>query len=394
MFAEWEEQKGIVLIYPHIFCDFNANLDEVQECYESLIAEILKVEPLFLIVHPKDNNAKTRLQDFLSTLETKAYPCKIIELESNDLWARDCIAISVKKQHSQVLAQITSVMSNAILSGKTKTNKPGILNKIINKETEKKYYANFGFNGWGLKYPASLDNKINAKLHEIGLFENMETYGMILEGGSIDYNGNGLLLTNTQCLLEANRNPHLNKEEIEENLKNTLQVEKILWLNHGFLLGDDTDSHIDTLARFINENTIVYIKCDDLNNPHFSELNAMEHELELFAKEHNLNLVPLPFCDYVETQDEYYVETMSDKNMSSNSSFIGNLPINNLPASYVNFLFLNQRVLLMPTYNKPTDLTALQTLKKALPDYNVISINCESLIRQHGSLHCISMQIH
>ena len=135
MFAEWEEQKGIVLIYPHVFCDFNANLEEVQECYESLITEILKVEPLFLIVHPKDNGAKTRLQDFLSTLETKAYPCKIIELESNDLWARDSIAISVKKQHSQVLAQIT----NAMLGSKTKTNKLGILDKIINKETEEAY---------------------------------------------------------------------------------------------------------------------------------------------------------------------------------------------------------------------------------------------------------------
>lgn len=387
MFAEWEEQKGIVLIYPHIFCDFNANLEEVQECYESLITEILKVEPLFLIVHPKDNDAKTRLQEFLSTLETKAYPCKIIELESNDLWARDSIVISVKKQHSQVLTQIT----NAMLGSKTKTNKLGILDKIINKGTEEEHiYANFGFNGWGLKYPANLDNKLNAKLHEMGLFENMQTYGMILEGGSIDYNGNGLLLTNTQCLLEANRNPHLSKEEIEENLKSTLQVEKILWLNNGFLLGDDTDSHIDTLARFINENTIAYIKCDDLNNPHFSALNAMEHELESLAKTHNLNLVPLPFCDYVAKCDEDSIHNNSLVNNLSND----NLPTNNLPASYVNFLFLNQKVLLMPTYNKPTDLTALQTLKKALPDYNVIGINCEALIQQHGSLHCVSMQIH
>ena len=180
------------------------------------------------------------------------------------------------------------------------------------------------------------------------------------------------------------------KEEVEENLKSTLQVEKILWLNNGFLLGDDTDSHIDTLARFINENTIAYIKCDDLNNPHFSALNAMEHELESLAKTHNLNLVPLPFCDYVAKCDEDSIHNNSLVNNLSND----NLPANNLPASYVNFLFLNQKVLLMPTYNKPTDLTALQTLKKALPDYNVIGINCEALIQQHGSLHCVSMQIH
>lgn len=386
MFAEWEEQKGIVLIYPHMFCDFNANLEDVQECYESLITEILKVEPLFLIVHPNGNQAKTRLQDFLSMLETKAYPCKIIELESNDLWARDSIAISVKKRQSQVLTQIT----NAVLGNKTKTNALGIFDKFINHATEKEQsYANFGFNGWGLKYPANLDNQLNSKLHEIGFFEHMETHGMILEGGSIDYNGNGLLLTNTQCLLEANRNPHLNQEEIEEHLKNALHVDNILWLNHGFLLGDDTDSHIDTLARFINEDTIVYIKCDDLNNPHFSELNAMEHELEQLAKTHNLKLVALPFCDYAILQDEDSPKSGNAKNQSANS-----LPTKNLPASYVNFLFLNQKVLLMPTYNKPTDLAALQTLKKALPDYNVIGINCEALIQQHGSLHCISMQIH
>lgn len=378
MFAEWEEQKGIVLIYPHIFCDFNANLEEVQECYESLLTEILKVEPVYLILHPQDTNAKKRLQDFLASLDTQNYPCKIFELPTNDVWARDCIALSIKKsQNKQVKTQLT----NAMLGSKIKTQEHGILNKIIQSDmANEALYANFGFNGWGLKYPANLDNQLNNKLHEIGLFSNMDTYGMVLEGGSIDYNGNGLLLTNTQCLLEKNRNPHLNQTEIEGNLCRFLGVEKVLWLNNGFLLGDDTDGHIDTLARFINANTIAYIKCDDLKNPHFSALKAMEHELESLAKEHNLNLVALPFCDYILTSNlDSWAKQKDDKY---------------LPASYINFLFLNQKVLLVPIYNKPTDLSALQILKKALPDYNVIGINCESLIMQHGSLHCISMQIH
>lgn len=378
MFAEWEEQKGVVLIYPHVFCDFNANLEEVQECYESLLTEILKVEPVYLILHPEDTNAKKRLQDFLASLDTQNYPCKIFELPTNDVWARDCIALSIKKpQNKQVISQLT----NAMLGSKIKTQKLGILDKLIHNDTENQVlYANFGFNGWGLKYPSNLDNQLNNKLHEIGLFCNMDTYGMVLEGGSIDYNGNGLLLTNTQCLLEQNRNPHLNQDEIEANLCRLLEVEKVLWLHNGFLLGDDTNGHIDTLARFINANTIAYIKCTDLNNAHFSALNAMEHELEALAKEHNLNLVPLPFCDYIATSDiDSEAKHKDDKY---------------LPASYVNFLFLNQKVLLVPTYNKPTDLSALQILKKALPDYNVIGINCESLIMQHGSLHCISMQIH
>lgn len=379
MFAEWEEQKGIVLIYPHIFCDFNANLEEVQECYESLLTEILKFEQVYLIVHPKDLDSKRRLQDFLTSLDTQNYPCKIFELPTNDVWARDCIALSIKKAHNkQMIAQLT----NAMLGSKTKTQKHGILDKLMHSE-EKQVYANFGFNGWGLKYPSNLDNQLNVKLHEIGLFTNINTYGMVLEGGSIDCNGSGLLLTNTQCLLEANRNPHLNQKEIEENLCKFLEIDKVLWLHNGFLLGDDTDSHIDTLARFINENTIAYIKCTDLNNPHFSALNAMEHELELLAKDNNLNLVPLPFCDYTVCDD---VDSINSKNKGQNCKY--------LPASYINFLFLNQKVLLVPTYNKPTDLSALQTFKKALPDYNVIGINCESLIRQHGSLHCISMQIH
>lgn len=378
MFAEWEEQKGIVLIYPHAFCDFNANLDEAQECYESLITEILKVEPVYLILHPQDSFAKQRLQEFLANLDTQNYPCKIFELPTNDVWARDCIALSIKKtQNKQVITQLT----NAMLGNKIKTQKLGILDKLIHNDTSNQVlYGNFGFNGWGLKYPSNFDNQLNNKLHEIGLFDNMNTYGMILEGGSIDYNGNGLLLTNTQCLLETNRNPHLNQKEIELKLCELLGVEKILWLHNGFLLGDDTDGHIDTLARFINKNTIAYIQCDDLNNPHFSALNSMKHELEALAREYNLNLVPLPFCNYILKND---VDSKTNKEKDKH-----------LPASYINFLFLNQKVLLVPTYNKPTDLSVLQILKKALPDYNVIGINCESLIRQHGSLHCISMQIH
>ncbi len=371
MFAEWEKQKAIVLIYPHMFCDFSSSLEEVQDCYDSLIAEILKVEDVYLIVNPKDAKSKQHIQEFLESVENDKNTCKIIEIESNDLWARDIIAISVKNDNMQVISKIT----NAMLGGKAKNDDLGILDKFITHENNNNVaFANFGFNGWGLKYASNLDNQINSKLHKIGILEKMNTYDIVLEGGSIDTNGKGLLLTNTQCLLEKNRNPHLNQKEIEEKLKSYLNISKVLWLNHGFLLGDDTDSHIDTLARFINEDTIVYIKCNDLNNTHFSELNAMERELEMIAREYKLKLLALPFCEYIANDDTK-----------------GNI---NLPASYVNFLFINESTLLVPMYNKPTDLEAMQILKKAMPNYNIIGINCEALIQQHGSLHCISMQIH
>lgn len=380
MFAEWEYQKGIVLIYPHKFCDFLDNLEEVQDCYDNIITEILKIENLFLILHPNDTKAKDRIQELLHSLQEHAKKCKIFELESNDVWARDSIALSLKpKAKHSLLSNVTHILTKGVASKIDQTPHNHESNGDNTESTSQHQefcheFANFGFNGWGLKFQANLDNQLNEKLHKIGLFETMHTYNMILEGGSIDYNGNGVLLTNTQCLLEKNRNPAFTQQEIEQHLKNTLRVSEVLWLNHGFLLGDDTDSHIDTLARFINPNTIAYIQCADITNIHFSELNAMQHELEVLAKTHNFTLIPLPFCNYTITEEDDTLKA--------------------LPASYVNFLFLNQKTLLFPTYNKPTDFIALETLRKALIDYTIIPINCEALIRQHGSLHCISMQIH
>ena len=314
MFAEWEKQKAIVLIYPHEFCDFNKYLQPAQSLYDDLIKTILEYEEVILIKHPL---CKKHIEN-----------CRIVELESNDVWARDSIAISLKGGG----------------------------------------YADFIFNGWGNKFESALDNALNSGLEKAGVLEGVKRYDFVLEGGSIDCNGDGILLTNTQCLLNKNRNPHLSKSEIEERLKSSLGIERILWLNHGFLLGDDTDSHIDTLARFISKDSIAYIKCEDSSDVHYEELKRMEAELEELAKRHHLKLVSLPFC-------KYQRDGIS------------------LPASYVNFLFINN-ALLVPLYNKPSDEIALEIYKKALPTHKVIGINCEILIRQGGSLHCISMQIH
>lgn len=333
MFAEWEKQRAVVLIYPHIFCDFNdGNLDSTQAIFNELISQISKVQKVFLLLHPKDTSLQAKIYSLKEKYPEVKKNCEIFNICSNDLWARDSIALSIKP----------SDMGEA-------------------------QYLNFTFNGWGLKFSANFDNLIN---YQLDFLKNLKTMDMVLEGGSIDCNGQGLLLTNTQCLLEKNRNPHLSKEEIEAKLKKYLNISKVLWLNHGFLEGDDTDSHIDTLARFIKKDTICYIKCDDEKNIHYKELYLMEQELKNIAHSNNLKLVALPFCDYIDDDNE------------------------KLPASYVNFLFINNKTLLMPTYNRPSDFTAFNTLEKELNDYKIIGINCENLIKQHGSLHCVSMQIH
>lgn len=333
MFAEWERQRGVVLIYPHIFCDFKDNdLEITQGLFNELILHICRVEDVYLLLHPKDFSLREKINSIKEKHIEIKQNCKILEIATNDLWSRDSVVLSIKDSENETKA----------------------------------HYLNFGFNGWGLKFSSNFDNLIN---YQLDFLDDIKTMDMILEGGSIDCNGDGLLLTNTQCLLERNRNPHLSKEQIESKLKKYLNIYHVLWLNHGFLKGDDTDSHIDTLARFITKDMICYVKCEDRHNPHFKELDLMEKELQNIAMRFKLRLLALPFCDYIKDGEC-------------------------LPASYVNFLFLNNKTLLLPTYNKPSDFVAFSTLQSVLSDYNIIGINCENLILQHGSLHCVSMQIH
>lgn len=396
MFAEWERQKGVVLIYPHIFCDFSDNLDDVRDCFDNLISEIAKHEFVYIIAHPQDSSIKTRLNDVFKDLGECAKNCNIFEIPSNDLWARDSIAISIKARKD---AKESGILES-------------ILNHIVKEDSnapKQNKFANFIFNGWGLKFAANFDNQINAALSKAGLLDSMKSYGFVLEGGSIDTNGEGVLLTTQKCLLEPNRNPHLSQNEIEQILKTSLNVNSVLWLKNGELKGDDTDSHIDTLARFIDSKTIAYVKCEDLENAHFSSLNAMENELKILANEHDFKLVALPFCEYVIDKSdliESRIEQEDDEEFEKDSKYFKIAKYLNtheidskdnkvcLPASYANFLFLNENTLLLPIYNKPSDFKAIEIMKNALPNHNIIPINCEALIRQHGSLHCVTMQIH
>jgi agmatine deiminase len=229
----------------------------------------------------------------------------------------------------------------------------------------------FVFNGWGLKFRADLDNLITGRLHQQGLFKApLRAGGLVLEGGGIESDGQGTLLTTAECLLSPNRNPHLSKAELEAKLIDLFGLQRVLWLQHGYLAGDDTDSHIDTLARFCSANTIAYVQCLDEQDEHYTALQAMEKELQRFQTlaGQPYQLIPLPMASPCFAADGH-----------------------RLPATYANFLIINGAVL-VPTYQVPEDEQALSQLKKAFSQHEIIGINCRPLIEQHGSLHCVTMQ--
>ena len=327
--AEWYPQSGVQLTWPHKDTDWAPMLKEVQACFKAVAQEIAKRE-LLLIVTPEPNAVRAQIEDEVNMEHVRFFLC-----DTNDTWARDHGAITL-----------------------TDSIKPHLLD--------------FCFNGWGSKFPAKLDNEITGHLVDAellhGTYENHQDF--VLEGGSIESDGRGTLLTTAECLLNPNRNPHLNMVEIEEELKASLHLERILWLHHGYLRGDDTDSHVDTLARFCSPTSIAYVQCTDTADEHYEELHLMEEELKALrmADGTPYQLFPLPMADAVWEDGE------------------------RLPATYANFLIVNGAVL-YPTYGQAeNDAKAKEVLQAAFPEREIVGIDCRPLICQHGSLHCITMQ--
>ncbi|MCO5248581.1 MAG: agmatine deiminase family protein [Chitinophagales bacterium] len=313
---------------PHADSDWAPYLEQVIPCFIQIIEAISKYEKVLVVCNDIEEVAQhLQYSQSKQTIYT--------ELPSNDTWARDHGIITVEEDGRFIL-------------------------------------MDFIFNGWGLKFSADKDNIINHQLFEKGIFKVEELYkvGLVLEGGGIESDGKGVIMTTRNCQLSPNRNPHLDMDAIEAALEDTFGAEKILWLEYGHLVGDDTDSHIDTLARFCDENTIAYIQCKDTNDEHYESLALMEKELQSFSNIDGkpYRLVPLPFPDACYDEDE-----------------------NRLPATYANFLILNNAVL-VPIYGVTQDEEALQTLSEIFTDREIIGINCLPLILQHGSLHCVTMQ--
>lgn len=329
--AEWEEQDGVLIAWPHDKSDWYPYLDRVVPVFVEIVTQISRYERV-IIVAAKPHEVNAKLNNAGAVMER----ITVFPLDTNDTWARDFGPITIFEDEIPML-------------------------------------LDFGFNGWGLKFPADLDNRITRNLHEAGAFRStsLKTIGMILEGGSIESDGKGTILTTAECLLQANRNPHLSQEEIECFLAEQLGASHFLWLHHGFLAGDDTDSHIDTLARFCPNDAILHVMCYDPDDVHYDSLIRMSEELHSFRtkKGGRYRLVPLPLPAPV------YGENGE-----------------RLPATYANFLTINNAVL-VPIYGDKADETAQAVIREVFPHHDVIGIDCLPLILQHGSLHCVTMQL-
>ena len=317
LIAEFEMQSYTQIIFPHENTDWVEYLQEAEETFINIINAIRKHQKCLVVC--KDVNAVKQHFNDAKNLTFIAY-------ETDDTWARDCSALSIE-------------------------------------ENGKKKLLDFTFNAWGGKF---ISQKDNAMTH--ALTPNAVKCDFVLEGGAIESNGVDTILTTSACIFNKNRNPHLKQEEIIDTLKQYFGASKILVLKSGYLVGDDTDSHIDTLARFIDKKTIMYVQCCEKTDEHFYALRLMEKELQCIAKEENYTLIALPMADAIYFQEE------------------------RLPATYANFLFVNGAVL-VPVYGVKSDTLAINIFKNSFKNHKIIPINCATLIKQHGSLHCVSMNM-
>lgn len=329
--AEWHRQQMVQLTWPHEGTDWNYMLAEVEACFLEIAKAISKRERV-LVVAPDTDAVGKQLEEAGARMQN----ITLFQCETNDTWARD---------H----AFITLLGDNV------------------------PHYVDFCFNGWGRKFEASLDNAINGKLYDAGIVkgEYEDCTSLVLEGGSIESDGKGTILTTSQCLLAPHRNQPMERDDIEKCLKRMLHADRVLWLDYGNLIGDDTDGHVDTIARLAPNDTIVYMQCTDKNDAQHDDLNEMERQISELrtaeGKPYRMLALPSPSPIHDEEGER-------------------------LPATYANFLVINGAVL-YPTYAQPeNDAKAAEVLKEAFPSLEIVGIDCRALIKQHGSLHCVTMQ--
>ena len=325
--AEWQKQRAVLMSFPHKNSDWASNLKEALVPFIRMAQAIAYSTPVYIICDNRDN---------ISNLFCNTRNMSFIEIDTNDTWIRDYGYISVVEDNEVKL-------------------------------------LNFQFNAWGGKFEYNLDNMVNEILYKKGYLGTtpLKNINFVLEGGSIESDGLDTIMTTSKCLCNTNRNGGLNKSQIEEKLKEYLGTKRVLWLDYGYLAGDDTDSHIDTLARFVSKDTIIYIKCEDRDDEHFEELYKMELQLKSFRQSsgEKYNLIPLPM-----TSPKY------------------NINGDRLPATYANFLITNGAII-VPTYSDKNDKKAQEVLRDIFPKREIIPIDCLTLIEEGGSLHCSTMNI-
>lgn len=400
--AEWEPQSHVLLTWPHENTDWAPMLADITKTYVEMAASITRFERLIIATpHPIQVGA------LLSSRLTREQMARvyICHCKTNDTWARDHGPITLKDDSTGALTML-----------------------------------DFRFNGWGEKFQWNLDNRITRTLFEDGAFEPVTscylpqgesdmadathaeesavtsqspntTYAQeptkstdlqtpvptgegsgavsvrlsdhddfVLEGGSIESDGKGTVFTTEGCLMAPHRNQPLTQDEIEQELRFRLKAKRIVWLHHGALKGDDTDGHIDTIVRIAPDDILLYHKCYDSEDEQYEDFQALEQELmslrTIDGKPYRLIPLPQPAAIYQTVTDDDGQETEE-----------------RLPATYANFLIINGAVI-VPTYGQPElDDAACNAIRDAFPDREIIPIDSRSIIRQHGSIHCCTMQI-
>lgn len=334
--AEWYTQSCVQLTWPHEDTDWRDYLDDITETFVQIAKAVAHYEPL-VIAAKYPERVREVLAESLNDDEMARV--SIYECDNNDTWARDHAFIT--------LVPTTDASAPCRL-------------------------LDFRFNGWGEKFAADKDNRINRTLYDKGVFsgERVDYDDFVLEGGSIESDGRGTVLTTSVCLMAPHRNQPMTQAEVETVLKERLCARKIVWLDYGQLIGDDTDGHIDTIVRVCPDNTLLYVGCDDENDPQYADLKALENQLQQAtdADGRPYRLLKLPMPDALYDDGD------------------------RLPATYANFLIINGAVI-VPTYNQEeNDARALELMAEAFPGYDIIGIDSQTIVRQHGSIHCLTMQ--
>ena len=334
--AEWEPQAAILIAWPNADTDWAERLAEVEETYIALVAAIARFQRVVICV--ADDDVETYAEMRLRSNRVDMDRVRFVTVTYDDTWLRDSGPITLRDGDGFRL-------------------------------------LDFRFTGWGGKYDASDDDQLVERLAANGVFGDAarQDIDFALEGGAIETDGAGTLLTTWECLHE--RHPHATREELTSKLAGWLMQDRVLWLDHGALEGDDTDAHIDTLARFAPGDGIVFQACDDPADSHYVGLQAMAEEIAAFRTRDGkpYRLFPLPWAQPV-------------RDITADGSS------RRLAASYANYLILNGAVLL-PAYGDPADARAAAVLADAYPGREIVQVPCRPLIWQNGSLHCITMQL-
>ena len=329
--AEWEPQSAILIAWPHAGTDWADRLGDVEETYIALVQAITRFQPVVVCV--ADDDIETYAEMRLRSNRVDMARVRFVTVAYDDTWLRDSGPITLRD---------------------------GAGFRLLD----------FRFTAWGGKFEAGRDDLLVETLAAQGLFGDAarQRVDFALEGGGIETDGAGTLLTTWHCLHE--RHPDATREQLSAQLADWLHQDRVLWLDHGALEGDDTDAHIDTLARFAPGDAIVFQACDDEADSHYADLKAMADEIAALRTGDGrpYALFPLPWAKPVIDEGR------------------------RLAASYANFLIVNGAVL-MPAYGDPADAAAAAVLAQAFPGREIVPVPCRPLIWQNGSLHCITMQL-